>query len=95
MIHQLIFIDYVDLELKGILQASKDGPAAPILCGKNSGYHMILEAQDACNSLTFTWTTSTTRTWNIHTQQILCTDPHKPPEGCLQYFTGFIRIEIV
>ena len=53
---------------------------------------MILEAQDACNSLTFTWTTSTTRTWNIHTQQILCTDPHKPPEGCLQYFTGYNMI---
>ena len=53
---------------------------------------MILEAQDACNSLTFSWTTSTTRTWNIHTQQILCTDPNKPPEGCLQYFTGYNMI---
>lgn len=68
--------------------ASSDGPAAPIICGTNTGYHMILEARDDCNKLTFTWTTTGTRTWNIHVMQIACTAKWKPPEGCLQYYTG-------
>ena len=68
--------------------ASSDGPAAPIICGTNTGYHMLLEARDDCNKLTFTWTTTGTRTWNIHVMQIACTAKWKPPEGCLQYFTG-------
>ena len=68
--------------------ASQDGPAAPTICGTNTGYHMILEAEDNCNVLTFTWDSDSTREWNIHISQILCSDPHKPPQGCLQYFTG-------
>ena len=68
--------------------ASQDGPAAPTICGTNTGYHMILEAEDGCNVLTFTWDSDSTREWNIHISQILCSDPHKPPQGCLQYFTG-------
>jgi len=68
--------------------ASSDGPAAPIICGTNTGYHMLLEARDDCNKLTFTWTTTGTRTWNIHVMQIACTAKWKPPEGCLQFFTG-------
>ena len=69
--------------------ASQDGPQPPVLCGTNSGYHMILDADMDCNSLTFTWSSTTdTRSWNIHISEILCSDPHKPPQGCLQYFTG-------
>jgi len=68
--------------------ASSDGQAAPIICGTNTGYHMILDARDDCNKLTFTWSSSGTRTWNIHVMQIACTDKWKPPEGCLQFFTG-------
>ena len=53
---------------------------------------MILEAEDSCNDLTFSWgSTTATRKWNIHISQILCSDPHKPPQGCLQYFTGKIE----
>ena len=68
--------------------AQSDGPAPPVICGTNTGYHMILEAKDECNDLTFTWTKSTTRTWTIQVMQIACTAPWKPTEGCLQYFTG-------
>lgn len=69
--------------------ASQDGPQPPVLCGTNSGYHMILDADMNCNSLTFSWSSTTdTRSWNIHISEILCSDPHKPPQGCLQYFTG-------
>ena len=49
---------------------------------------MILDARDDCNTLSFTWTSSTTRTWSIHIMQISCSAAWKPPQGCLQYFTG-------
>lgn len=65
-----------------------DGPTPPTLCGTNTGYHMLLEAKDTCNTMTFTWTGTDTQLWNIHIMQIQCTEPWKPPEGCLQYFTG-------
>ena len=49
---------------------------------------MILEAKDECNTLSFTWTSDTTRSWNIQISQISCTADWKPPDGCMQYFTG-------
>jgi len=59
------------------------------ICGKNSGYHMYLEAvSDGCNSLEFTWTSTTSKTWKIHVMQIPCDAEWKAPTGCLQYFTG-------
>jgi len=68
--------------------AASDGPAPPTICGKNSGFHMYLEAKETCNTLTFTWTASESQTWNIHIMQIECDEPWKPQSGCLQYFTG-------
>ena len=71
--------------------ATSDGPAPPVLCGSNTGQHMILEAREDCNTITVTWGTSGTlesRTWNIHISQLSCQDPWAPPQGCLQYFTG-------
>lgn len=68
--------------------ASSDGRGSPVICGTNTGQHMILDARDDCNTLSVTWRTSGTRTWNIHVMQISCTAKWKPPEGCLQYFTG-------
>jgi len=64
------------------------GPNPPVICGTNTGYHMLLEARSDCNKLNFMWSTSTTRTWNIHIMQISCSAIWKPPEGCLQHFTG-------
>ena len=49
---------------------------------------MILEAEDDCTTLSFTWTDSTTRSWSIHIMQIECDATWKPPDGCTQYITG-------
>jgi len=70
--------------------ASSAGTPAPTICGTNTGYHMILEADDNCNTFSFTWSSSSTatRSWNIHAMQIPCTATWKPPDGCLQWFTG-------
>jgi len=49
---------------------------------------MYLQACPTCNELEFTWTSTTTKSWNIHIMQIPCTAEWKAPEGCTQYFTG-------
>ena len=36
----------------------------PTICGTNTGYHMLLPADDACNQLSVAWT-SGTQSWNI------------------------------
>ena len=68
--------------------ANSDGPNPPTICGTNTGYHMIINAKDDCNTLSFTWTSSSTRSWNIHIMQIPCSATWKPPDGCTQYITG-------
>jgi len=68
--------------------AESEGPSPPVICGTNTGHHMILEAKDSCNKLTFTWLTKTTREWKIQVMQISCNESWKPSVGCLQYFTG-------
>jgi len=49
---------------------------------------MILNADDSCNTLAFTWTTGSTQEWNIKVAQIECDAQWKPDDGCLQWFTG-------
>ena len=38
--------------------------------------------------MTMQWTSSSSRSWNIQIQQISCLSPWRPPDGCLQWFTG-------
>jgi len=73
---------------KAQFSANSAGPSAPVICGTNTGYHMILEARDDCNTLSFTWTSASPRTWNIQIMQISCTAAWRPTAGCLQWFTG-------
>jgi len=73
---------------KAQFSANSEGPTPPTICGTNTGYHMLINAKSGCNTLSFTWTSSATRAWNIHIMQISCLSVWKPPEGCLQYFTG-------
>ena len=70
--------------------ASSAGPAAPVLCGTNTGYHMILEASQDWNTLTASWSPERANNnyWNILISQIPCGEPWAPPPGCLQFFTG-------
>lgn len=68
------------------------GAGSPIICGTNTGYHMILDSdglncQDA-NFLIGT-TTTTTRAWTIRVTQYGCDQQDEAgPPGCLQYYTS-------
>ncbi|TRY80076.1 hypothetical protein TCAL_09320 [Tigriopus californicus] len=62
----------------------------PVICGTNSGYHMILEADANCNRLNFDWFENAPRQWRILITQVPCNSPNKAPEGCTQYFTGIM-----
>ena len=41
--------------IKARFTADSEGPTPPVICGTNSGHHMILQAREQCNKLTFTW----------------------------------------
>uniref|UniRef100_A0A0K2UM05 Putative LOC100745028 [Bombus impatiens] n=1 Tax=Lepeophtheirus salmonis TaxID=72036 RepID=A0A0K2UM05_LEPSM len=62
---------------------------APVICGYNTGQHMILDASEQCNVLSFTVGSSTavSREWSIKVTQYNCGDLNAGPSGCLQYFT--------
>jgi len=68
--------------------ASSGSNSANTICGTNTGYHMYLEASESCNTLEFTWTSTTSKSWKIHIMQIPCDAEWKAPAGCTQYFTG-------
>ena len=38
---------------------------------RERGENVILQARDDCNKLSFTWTSTDTRSWNIHVMQVL------------------------
>ena len=44
--------------------------------------------QEACNTLQLSWTSSDYQVWDILIRQIPCTAEYRPPDSCLQYFTG-------
>ncbi|XP_059078349.1 uncharacterized protein LOC131876855 [Tigriopus californicus] len=63
--------------------------APPLICGFNSGQHMIVDAcPEKCNEVNFGLTGSGTRNWDIKVTQYACGDELGGPDGCLQYFTG-------
>lgn len=69
---------------------SSGNKASPVICGFNSGQHMIVDASESCNVASFTLSSasSTTRQWDIKVSQYKCGDTMGGPDGCLQYFTG-------
>ncbi|XP_059097607.1 uncharacterized protein LOC131891928 [Tigriopus californicus] len=63
--------------------------APPLICGFNSGQHMIVDASpDKCNEANFGLVGGGTRNWDIKVTQYACGDEQGGPDGCLQYFTG-------
>jgi len=63
----------------------------PIICGTNGGYHMIVDASEACHTLNFNIgaLTTTNRKWDIKATQYACGDFDKSGwPGCLQYYTA-------
>merc|ERR1712223_2158869 len=70
------------------------GGGSPVICGTNTGYHMIVDADPSGNSCHYAnflvgGTTSTSRTWDVKVTQYACGDTDSSGwPGCLQYFTG-------
>jgi len=65
---------------------------SPLICGLNSGQHMIIDSNGKeCQEVNFHIgaSTTTTRQWDIYVTQYNCgqEDTAGPP-GCLQYMTG-------
>merc|ERR1719291_172839 len=66
----------------------------PTICGTNTGYHMIVDADpsgNTCHKALFNigGTTSTSRSWDIKITQYACGDTDKSGwPGCLQYYTA-------
>ncbi|XP_059087177.1 uncharacterized protein LOC131883677 [Tigriopus californicus] len=65
------------------------GVGSPVICGFNSGQHIIVDASDQCHKAAFTLSGSAaTRSWDIKVTQYTCSQQEGGPDGCLQYFTG-------
>jgi len=66
----------------------------PVICGTNTGYHMIVDADpnaNNCHEANFNigGSTSTTRSWEIRVTQYACGDHDMSgAPGCLQYYTA-------
>ncbi|XP_059088779.1 uncharacterized protein LOC131884900 [Tigriopus californicus] len=68
---------------------SPGSQASPVICGFNTGQHMIVDASALCHKATFDFSgTGTTRQFDIKVTQYVCGDERGGPDGCLQYFTG-------
>merc|ERR1711971_294445 len=70
------------------------GRGSPTICGTNTGYHMIVDADrtgNTCHTALFNigGTTSTSRSWNILVTHYACGDTDSSGwPGCLQYYTA-------
>ncbi|XP_059088333.1 uncharacterized protein LOC131884531 [Tigriopus californicus] len=68
---------------------SPGNQGSPLICGFNTGQHMILDSSDKCNKASFDFSgTATSRQFDIKVTQFACGDEMGGPDGCLQYFTG-------
>jgi len=67
--------------------------SSPIICGTNTGAHMVLDSDGvSCQTVNiYTDTSTASRSWDIYITQHLHgsqTESAAGPPGCLQYFTG-------
>lgn len=69
--------------------------SVPVICGTNTGFHVYLDASDACHSLDFQLgnvatgvSTAATRSWSIKVNQYSCDFENLAPAGCTQYHFG-------
>jgi len=53
------------------MSVSAGGGSPPTICGTNTGYHMLVEPSDSCATVTFQWTSSSTRSWDIKISQVV------------------------
>merc|ERR1719400_1688164 len=70
------------------------GRGSPTICGTNTGYHMIVDADrtgNTCHTALFNigGTTATSRSWNVLVTHYTCGDTDSSGwPGCLQYYTA-------
>eukprot|EP00095_Tigriopus_kingsejongensis_P007868 maker-scaffold127_size327531-snap-gene-0.7 protein:Tk07868 transcript:maker-scaffold127_size327531-snap-gene-0.7-mRNA-1 annotation:"PREDICTED: uncharacterized protein LOC101744434" len=66
------------------------GAGTPVICGFNTGQHMIVDASDGCHKASFSLgsSSSVTRSWDVKVTQFTCNQDLGGPSDCLQYFTG-------
>jgi len=70
------------------------GRGSPTICGTNTGYHMIVDADptgNTCHTALFNigGTTATSRSWNVLITHYSCGDTDSSGwPGCLQYYTA-------
>jgi len=70
------------------------GPAPPVICGTNTGKHMYVDSNDACNELAFLLGTSAvdattvSQSWSIRITQYACDYQNLAPSGCTEYLFG-------
>jgi len=69
------------------------GASVPVICGTNSGYHLIVDATEDCTMLNFAigGSQTTSRSWDVFVSQYKCgelDDTRGGPPGCLQYHTS-------
>jgi len=66
------------------------GAPPPIICGQNTGYHMIIDSDGTnCQDISFAigGTSSTSRSWDVKITQYACGDYDMSGwPGCLQYY---------
>lgn len=70
--------------------SSPGGSSSPVICGINTGQHIYVDADTACNKLDFNIDTATTtsRAWNLKVTQHNCGSDPQDSHDCLQYLTG-------
>ncbi|XP_059089881.1 uncharacterized protein LOC131885754 [Tigriopus californicus] len=62
---------------------------SPLICGFNTGQHMIVDSSALCHKASFGFSgTAVSRQFDIKVTQFACGDERGGPPGCLQYFTG-------
>merc|ERR1712226_751919 len=54
----------------------------PVICGQNTGQHMILDASDMCHELSFNLAGSQSRSWDIKVTQFTCGLSRVPTVVC-------------
>merc|ERR1711971_40185 len=70
------------------------GRGTPTICGTNTGYHMIVDADptgNTCHTALFNFggTSATSRSWNVLVTHYSCGDTDSSGwPGCLQYYTA-------
>jgi len=66
------------------------GQSTNVICGKNTGEHLYIEATEECAQMSFQLSdaSTVTRKWAIKILQFSCEYENLAPKGCLQYFYG-------